>query len=54
MFLRVLEAKQRLGRYFKDLISSEKCITMLRVAITYGLDSRGGLVWFLKVKKFVF
>ena len=32
--LSVLEAKLRPGRYFKDLITSEQFITMLRGAIT--------------------
>ena len=35
----VLKSKRMPGRYFLDLIISEKCITPLRRAITYGLDS---------------
>ena len=54
MFLSILEAKRRPGRYFKDMIPSELFITMVRVAITYGFDFSAGLVWFPEVKKCVF
>ena len=39
VFLSTLQAKRRLGRYFKDLITSEQFITMLRGAITHGFES---------------
>ena len=54
MFLSVLEAKWRPGRYFLDLISLEKCITPLREVITFGLDLLAGLVRSPEVKKCVF